>query len=50
VIYYRKMYNFEMNRPVGDADVQKAYVKEKLTQTQEYIDTRRDFYRYYRSG
>ena len=50
VIYYRKIYNFGMNRPVGDADVQKAYVKEKLTQIQEYIDTRLDFYHYYRSG
>lgn len=50
MIYYRKVYNFEMNRPVGAVDVQRAYIKKELAQIQDYIDTRLDFYRYYRSG
>lgn len=50
VIYYRKVYNFEMNRPVGDKEVQRKYICKELSNIQEYKALRLDFYRYYRDG
>lgn len=50
VIYYRKVYNFEMNRPVGDKEVHREYICKELSNLQEYKELRLDFYRYYRDG
>lgn len=50
LIYYRKIYNIEMNRPVCDENFCREYLKRELHNIQEYIDKRIDFYRYYRSG
>lgn len=49
LIYYRKVYNIEMNRPAG-AEKQKEYLCEKLDDINKYNSKRLDFIRYYRSG
>lgn len=50
LIYYRKVYNIEMHRPVASLDAQKEYLKRKLDIIQDFNDKVVDFYRYYRSG
>ncbi|WP_239403281.1 RteC domain-containing protein [Alistipes sp. An116] len=50
LIYYRKIYNIEMNRPVSGPDSIKAYLNRELDHIQDYNYKRLDFYRYYRSG
>ncbi|MDH6310310.1 hypothetical protein M2451_003100 [Dysgonomonas sp. PFB1-18] len=49
LIYYRKVYNFEMNRPAG-IDKQREYLCELLNDINKYNNKRLDFIRYYRSG
>lgn len=49
LIYYRKVYNIEMNRPAG-VEKQKEYLCEKLDEINKYNTKRLDFIRYYRSG
>lgn len=49
LIYYRKLYNIEMNRPAG-VDKQKEYLTEELNEINNYNAKRLDFIRYYRSG
>ncbi|KJF43598.1 RteC domain-containing protein [Draconibacterium sediminis] len=49
LIYYRKIYNIEMNRPAG-ANKQKEYLSEQLNEINKYNVKRLDFIRYYRSG
>lgn len=49
LIYYRKVYNIEMNRPTG-VEKQKEYLCEKLDEINKYNSKRLDFIRYYRSG
>ncbi len=49
LIYYRKLYNIEMNRPAG-VDRQKEYLSEELNEINNYNAKRLDFIRYYRSG
>lgn len=39
-----------MNRPMGTEDEQVRYLNYELEKIQQYISTRLDFYRYYRSG
>jgi len=50
LIYYRKVYNIEIDRPVATIEKQKEYLKSKLDSIQEYQNKILDFYRYYRSG
>ncbi len=50
LIYNRKIYNIEMNRPVSGPDSVKAYLNRELDNIQDYNHKRLDFYRYYRSG
>lgn len=50
LIYYRKIYNIEMSRPVSGPDSVKAYLNSELDNIQDYNHKRLDFYRYYRSG
>lgn len=49
LIYYRKIYNIEMNRPAG-VEKQKEYLNEQLNEINKYNIKRLDFIRYYRSG
>lgn len=49
LIYYRKIYNIEMNRPAG-TDNQREYLCEILNDINRYNGKRIDFIRYYRSG
>lgn len=49
LIYYRKIYNIEMNRPMGSVEIQRHYLVKELDAIKDYIDKRLDFYRYYRS-
>jgi len=50
LIYYRKIYNFEMNRPLAGIDAQKEYLNKELNAINRYTTKRLDFIRYYRSG
>lgn len=50
LIYYRKVYNIEMHRPVASVEAQKEYLKKKLDVIQDFNDKILDFYRYYRSN
>ncbi|HBL34647.1 MAG TPA: RteC protein [Porphyromonadaceae bacterium] len=50
LIYYRKLYNIEMNRPVAAVCRQKEYLHEELDTIHKYTNKRLDFVRYYRSG
>ena len=49
LIYYRKIYNIEMNRPVG-VESQRAYLIDEIKAIHRYNAKRSDFVRYYRSG
>ncbi len=49
LIYYRKVYNIEMNRPVG-VDSQRAYLIDEIRAINRYNNKHSDFVRYYRSG
>jgi hypothetical protein len=48
LIYYRKVYNIEINRPTG-VDMQREYLSEILDGINKYNTKRLDFIRYYRS-
>lgn len=49
LIYYRKVYNIEINRPVG-VDSQRAYLIDEIKAINRYNNKHSDFVRYYRSG
>lgn len=49
LIYYRKIFNIEMNRPTG-IDNQLVYLNDRLNDINDYNIKRLDFIRYYRSG
>ncbi|SBW05556.1 conserved hypothetical protein [uncultured Dysgonomonas sp.] len=49
LIFYRKVYNIEMNRPIG-VEKQREYLCELLNDINKYNGKRLDFIRYYRSG
>jgi len=49
LIYYRKVYNIEMNRPVG-VDSQRAYLIDEIKAINRYNNKHSDFVRYYLSG
>lgn len=49
LIYYRKVYNIEMDRPIG-VDTQREYLNEILEGINKYNCKRLDFIRYYRSS
>lgn len=48
LIFYRKVYNIEMNRPIG-IEKQREYLCELLNDINKYNSKRLDFIRYYRS-
>lgn len=50
LLYYRKVYNIEMNRPMGGLDAQVEYLNKEFADISVYVNKRLDFYRYYRSG
>lgn len=50
LIYHCQVYNMELNRPVGGADVQRAYLNRELKNIEDYIERRSEFYSYYRLG
>ena len=49
LIYYRKIFNIEMNRPTG-IEKQRGYLNEVLDDIDKYNHKRLDFIRYYRAG
>lgn len=49
LIYYRKLYNIELNRPTG-TEKQREYLNDFLNDINKYNNKRLDFIRYYRSG
>ena len=50
LIYYRTIYNIEMNRPLGSVEAQRKYLYKELKDIRDFINKRLDFYRYWRSG
>lgn len=50
LIYYRKLYNIELNRPVACTIAQKKYLRAEQASIENYASKRLDFIRYYRSG
>ena len=50
LIYYRKLFNIEMNRPVAGIEAQKEYLQNELNAINRYTNKRLDFVRYYRAG
>lgn len=50
LLFYLKVFNLEMNRPMGSSETQASYFSRELDHISEYIGKRLDFYRYYRSG
>lgn len=50
LIYYCKLYNIEINRPVAGTCKQKEYLSDELDTINKYTNKRLDFVRYYRSG
>jgi len=50
LIYYRTIYNIEMNRPLGSIEAQRKYLYKELKDIQYFTNKRLDFYRYWRSG
>ena len=50
LIYYRTIYNIEMNRPLGSIESQRKYLYKELKDIQYFTNKRLDFYRYWRSG
>jgi hypothetical protein len=49
IIYYRKLYNIEMDRPAG-TEKQREYLNDLLNGINKYNSKRLGFIRYYRSG
>jgi RteC protein. len=49
LIYYRKLHNIELDRPIG-TEKQREYLTELLNDINKYNHKRLDFIRYYRSG
>ena len=50
LLFYLKVYQIELNRPMGSMDLQAGYFNRELEHISHYIGKRLDFYRYYRSG
>lgn len=50
LIYHRKVYNMEMNRPTGSEEVQVEYLHKQQARIKDFFDKNLDFYKYYRSG
>lgn len=50
LIYYQRIINIELNRPVGSIDMQKEYFFDQLSAINTYRNKRLNFYRYYMSG
>ena len=44
LIYYRKIYNIEMNRPVSGPDAVRSYLNRELDNIQDYNHKRLDFF------
>lgn len=49
LIYYRKVYNIEVNRPKGGEEEQRKYLSQQLCLLKDYFDRNRDFYHYRRA-
>ena len=50
LIYYRKVYNIELDRPAASIELQKSYLSNQLEYIDRYLSRRLDFLRYYRTG
>lgn len=50
LLYYRKMYDIEINRPQGGSKVQQQYLRKEQGEISAFFFRNREFYKYYRSG
>jgi hypothetical protein len=49
-IYAVSLYNYQVRKPSGGADIQQAYVEQHLAELHAFFERNRAFYSYYRSG
>lgn len=50
LIYYSKVYNIEINRPIGGDVEVKDYFEKELFRIKDFFDRNKTIYRYFRSG
>lgn len=50
LIYYNRVYHFELCRPQGSRKAVKKYLKKELGNVQHFFESQKDFFKYYRSG
>lgn len=50
LIFYRKVYDIELDRPLGSIDCQRLYLEQELNYQQMHMRRKSGFYQYYRSG
>jgi hypothetical protein len=50
LIYYKAIYNLDMNCPTNSIDAKREYYRHELSRLDDYAKRRIDFVRYYRSG
>jgi len=50
LIFYKEVYNIEMNRPQGGKAAQEDYFRKELDRIEGYYWKNKEFYHYYRSG
>ena len=50
LLYYHKLFNIEVARPVGAVSDQKNYLQKEIDRIREYFEDNKFFYQYFRSG
>ena len=50
LIYYQRLFNIELARPVGNEKDQQAYLQKELERIKEFFDDNKFFYQYFRSS
>jgi len=50
LIFYRRLYYIEINRPKGGSPAQREYLKEELSKLTRFFEENKQYYHYLRSG
>jgi hypothetical protein len=50
LIYYQKVHNVEINRPMGSNEAQMKYFRREMERIKDFFDRNHEIYIYYRSG
>jgi len=49
-LYHRKVHFIELNRPVGNIEIQETYLQSQVLRVKQFFDNYTSFYQYFRSG